>query len=435
MILLRLLVMEQLLRVSGSLINPYHAREKDWGSSLPSILHVTHTDVFADPRVLRSIHAGIAGGFEVQAVGVNQGKQSINSYEASHDGSISLLCPPKVLQRRRSRTSPHWDTPGYLEVADGRRSVLRRLAFSLWLTFKILNEVRSKQPDIIHVHDFVMLPVSCLAAQLVNAKVVYDAHELESEKAGCGRLQRQFTRSLERIVWPKVNGFVTVSKSIQDWYFKEYEPRKGCVVLNAPLTSHRGTHELSLRTRLGASDSELIFVYVGALEYGRGLEKLVRVFSNSGLEAKLVLIGDGTRRQEFMAQSDGAHNVIFMPPVRHDQLTTVLQDADYGLSLIENVSLSDYFSLPNKLLEYINSGMRVVVSDTPDQARLVTTNAFGHVVGENDEDLENLLRHLSSSGRPSRIDPDVVTPFTWAVQEALLIGLYGEVFESQEPTV
>ena len=34
------------------------------------------------------------------------------------------------------------------------------------------------------------------------------------------------------------------------------------------------------------------------------------------------------------------------------KLTNLIKEADVGLCLVENVSLSDYYCLPNKLFEY-----------------------------------------------------------------------------------
>ena len=57
--------------------------------------------------------------------------------------------------------------------------------------------------------------------------------------------------------------------------------------------------------------------------------------------------------------------------------TSIVYSADVGVALIENISLSDYYSLPNKFFEYVFSGLPVLVSDFPDISRVVKKYDLG----------------------------------------------------------
>jgi glycosyltransferase involved in cell wall biosynthesis len=60
--------------------------------------------------------------------------------------------------------------------------------------------------------------------------------------------------------------------------------------------------------------------------------------------------------------------------------------ADVGLALIQNVSLSYFLSLPNKLFEYVAAGLPVVASDFPELRGVVEGRARGAVCAPDDPD-------------------------------------------------
>jgi len=49
----------------------------------------------------------------------------------------------------------------------------------------------------------------------------------------------------------------------------------------------------------------------------------------------------------------------------------VTASVDIGVSLIENLSTSYYYALPNKLFEYIMADVPVVVSNLPQMKKLL----------------------------------------------------------------
>ena len=79
-----------------------------------------------------------------------------------------------------------------------------------------------------------MLPAATLLKVVCKAKLIYDAHELESECQGMPRSLKLLARTTESKLWSKVDVFITVSKSIETWYFNKYGNKKSLIIFNSP---------------------------------------------------------------------------------------------------------------------------------------------------------------------------------------------------------
>ena len=82
-----------------------------------------------------------------------------------------------------------------------------------------------------------------------------------------------------------------------------------------------------------------VFVYVGAIGNGRGIELLLNSFSDTRVNAHLVFIGWGELVETVQSYEMKCDNIHYHPPVSHQELGKLLSGADVGLCLIENVSL------------------------------------------------------------------------------------------------
>ena len=121
---------------------------------------------------------------------------------------------------------------------------------------------RIKEIDVVHCHDYHPLPATLLAKLFFrsNFRIIYDAHEYESQKLGLGKTSRVAIRVLEKLSSHFVNGFITVSSSIMEAYEKLFSLIPRTLILNCPPKWKKSSKNL-YREKLNLSDQSLVGLY------------------------------------------------------------------------------------------------------------------------------------------------------------------------------
>jgi len=144
------------------------------------------------------------------------------------------------------------------------------------------------------------------------------------------------------------------------------------------------------------------------------------------MRSHLVVMGYGALEDEVKEAAAKASNIHFQPAVPPDEVLYYTSSADIGLCLIENTCLSYYYSLPNKLFEYLLSGLPVLVNDMPEQRRIVEEFKCGWVVPESQSEQEKLLLSIDSDQFEARRVGAIRAgeSFNWEDEAAKLRELY-----------
>jgi len=277
------------------------------------------------------------------------------------------------------------------------------------------------KPKLVHCHDTEVLPTGILVKMFTGCKLVYDAHELESQKSGQSKITSRATFRLEALCWSRVDTIISVSDSIIDWYIEHFGPKNHILVLNSPeVRVGENQQDTGFDTgryfhqRYNIHDDDKIFVYLGILAPGRGIELCLEAFTDSAMRAHVVFIGYGVL-SELIEQFSLQHsNIHLHPPVPHDQVVNLVKNADCGLCLVENVSLSDYYCLPNKLFEYCFAGLRVLASNFPEIRNLVDRYSLGMTCELNPEKIRESVKKLIEE-LPGPVQADL-SELSWKVQ-------------------
>ncbi|MBI4946092.1 MAG: glycosyltransferase [Bacteroidetes bacterium] len=260
--------------------------------------------------------------------------------------------------------------------------------------------------DIAVSNDLDTLPANFTATKLRGKKLVYDSHEYFTEVPELkGRnTTRRIWLAIEKFILPKVKYSYTVCDSIAKIYHAKYGIQMK-VVRNLPESGvHNKSHPSSvirhpssvirhqpsvIRHQPSVISSVLkfkngdkkIIIYQGALNVGRGIETVIRAMQLLE-DAVFVVIGDGDIREQLkdiVLQLGVKEKVIFTGKIPFEELPQYTQQADVGISLEENNGLNYYYSLPNKLFDYIQAGIPVLVSDLPEVKAIVNTYQIGRV--------------------------------------------------------
>jgi glycosyltransferase involved in cell wall biosynthesis len=349
------------------------------------ILHLTHTDIRFDNRILKELEAlSILPDNQLFAIGL------IKDEGAAINNTKILNTKIKHVDSifRNIRIIPN---------------TLKHLLIFIEFFLKIFIFSLKIRPKIIHCHDTLVLPIGFFLKFIFKSKLVYDAHELESNKNGQTKLFSIITIIIERICWSRINLLISVSPSIINWYSNKFGLKKSTLILNSPKIISYPQHEKLINNnkyfhkKYNINNDKIIFIYIGALVKGRGIELLLNVFKDPLIKSHIVFMGFGELQNLVFENEKLSHNIHYHESVSHDMITNLVQNADYGLCVLENVSLSDYFCLPNKLFEYAFSGLPVLASDFPDIKNLVHQYNLGICCSFNIKDVKDTIMRLQNN--------------------------------------
>ena len=369
-------------------------------------LHLTHTEIESDSRILKEMSCLFSVGFQVVGLGV-----LLN--EGAKKSEIDFLADIRAIQLRSRR----WT---FLP------RTLRHLASLCELVTKMLPSAIKKKPDVVHCHDTLVLPLGVIVKLFTRAKLVYDAHELESNRNGLTPLQGWLTLWTEKLLWRFVDALIVVSPSIQSWYLQKLGAKPSAVIMNAPLYDDDGVSGGTyLREKFNIPPDQRIFIYVGILGAGRGLDLITEAFTHPTVTSHVVFLGYGEFSEDLKHLASRHANVHVHEAVPHSMVVPIVKSADFGLCLVQNVSLSDYYCLPNKLFEYCFAGVPILASDFPDIRAVLQAYGIGECCSLDPVDIRQAVRELATTSKTFHFAD--VTPLSWQAQESKLVDLYRQV--------
>lgn len=369
------------------------------------ILHLTQTDIRNDSRILKEMRSAYHNNFNVYGVGMSLNE--IETEKSKDLDCLNVMTLNIISNRIKSLPKPIKHTLTLLEF------LAKSTRYSI-----------SLKPDIIHCNDTLVLPIGVFIKFFTKSKLVYDAHELESNRNGLSKNLGKATLLVEKKLWKYVDGLIVVSPSIQKWYIDNIGHKKSTVVLNSPVfESLPNVKSTYLRDRFSIPKDSKIFIYIGILGRGRGIDLILESFKNVD-NAHVVFLGYGDYFEKLSELEKLHSNIHLHDAVEHHKVVEIASSADVGLCLIENVSLSDYYCLPNKLFEYIFGGLPVLASNFPDISYVVEKYSLGVCVDLNPQSIKQGIDSFASESSSFDIKQQNLSDLSWQKQESNLISLY-----------
>lgn len=372
------------------------------------VLSVTN-DLFTDPRVDKTAHSLEKMGCTVLLVGRRY--------------ADSPALPPRSYRTRRMRLL-------------FRKGPLFYAEYQLRL-FLLLLFVRC---DILVANDLDTLLPNVLVSWLRRKPLVYDSHEYFCqvlEVVSRPRVQAVWHR-IERFCFPKTDRVITVSESIAEAYRREYG-KQVTVVRNLPLRRSSGTG--AARAELGLpEEAEILILQGNAIHRERGGELMVEVMPLLPERMMLLVVGAGDALPEMrrrVAELGLQQRVRFTGRVDAGRLPAYTACADVGIALDRSVCLNHDYSLPNKLFEYIQAGVPVLVSALPERRKLVEQYGVGLVVEEMRpqpvaQAILQLLGSAETYAQCRRQCLMAAETLCWEVEEARLCEVYLPIIQQDK---
>ncbi|PZU80945.1 MAG: glycosyl transferase family 1 [Chryseobacterium sp.] len=276
---------------------------------------------------------------------------------------------------------------------------------------------------ILLANDLETIMPNYLISKKLGIPLVFDSHEIFTEMPTIqGRWVKTIWKRIESSFLPKVKRIITASSSYADWFVKEYNINRPVVVRNLPRRiEFEGTIE----------NSKKIILYQGWLNYSRGIDKAILAMQSIE-NSELWIAGSGPLEAEFKEVAKTAnvlHKVKFLGRLSPKELRRITPKADVGISIEENNGLSYYYSLPNKISDYIQSRVPVVVSNFPEMKNIVDNFHVGEVIeNHSPEHLAEKLKIVLKKGKASYLHNLNVAAdeLCWENEEDKILKIFSE---------
>ncbi|SDX09187.1 Glycosyltransferase involved in cell wall bisynthesis [Lutibacter oricola] len=310
------------------------------------IIVSVNNDFSTDQRVQKVCNTLINNNFEVLVIGRKKTK------------TLKLKLPYKVLKFNLVFNR------GMLSYAEFNTRLFFKLFFS--------------KKDVLLANDLDTLLPNFIISKLFNIKLVYDSHELFSELPEL--INRPFKQkiwlTIEKLIVPNLKNTYTVNNSIANFYNKLYKTDFK-VVRNFPKA------QLSIaksKLNFNPNDKKLI-IYQGAINKGRGLELIIETMQYLN-NALLLIIGSGEIETDIKKEVEKHKltNVKLISRVLPSELKKITPLADLGISIEEDLGLNYRYALPNKIFDYVQAEVPVLVSDLPEMSAIIKKYKIGQVV-------------------------------------------------------
>ncbi len=227
-------------------------------------------------------------------------------------------------------------------------------------------------------NDLDTLPACAMARLFTRHPVALDYHELYTEMPEL--IQTPFQRKcwllLEKIFFKVSAVRYTVSQLIACELNNRYH-LPVAVIRNLPFPFDRNQVSPAL-----SANGRKIILYQGVLNVGRGLEMVIKAMHFIE-NAVFVIIGEGDIEADLKAlvQTDKLEGkVIFTGKIPFENLHAYTLSATLGISLEEDRGINYRYALPNKLFDYIQAGIPVLVSDLPEMRAIVEQYKVGEIL-------------------------------------------------------
>lgn len=337
------------------------------------VMAVTN-DMLTDQRVRRAATTLVEAGWTVTVVGRSLQPAGSPQYRRAD------ACEPFAVSRMRLLF---------------RRKAFFYAEYNLRLLLRLL-----RMPvDLIYSNDTDTLPACYLAARLRRKRLFFDAHEMfpeVPELVGRKAVKRVW-EAIEARLFPRLTACCTVSQSIADAYAERYGVKMS-VVRNLPPRRHDAA---DAGPEGGSERRERVLLYQGAVNVGRGVDWLIDALEWLP-QCRLVVAGDGDELQLMIAKAalkPYKDRIEFLGRMLPGDLAAVTRRADLGVCLLKRRGLSYYYALPNRVGDFVQARVPLLMTDFPELRRVAERYGIGTLVPEDCTEPRRLAQAVADALR------------------------------------
>jgi glycosyltransferase involved in cell wall biosynthesis len=246
---------------------------------------------------------------------------------------------------------------------------------------QIRERLRGRSYDLVMANDVETLPVAF--ALFPDARVLFDSHEYAprhfEDKWVWRVFFQRFTLHLCTTYFPRLAAMTTVCEGLADEYHRNFGIRP------AVLTNATRYHELEP----SPTDPDRVrLIHHGGANPSRRIEWMIDSVDRLGdrftLDLMLITPPMANRRtrdylDRLKERVRGHDRIRILPPVPSEEIVPLIRRYDAGIFLIPPINFNYAHTLPNKLFDFIQARLAVVIGPTPEMVRVVNRYDIGVV--------------------------------------------------------
>jgi hypothetical protein len=320
----------------------------------PRLLILSFSPLSSDARVLKQIEL-FREDYAVTTCGIG---------EFERDGVEHIRIPDGLGAR---------DLNGRLITLRWYRRAYWRIPAVRWSA----RALRGRRFDVILADDVETVPVALSLRP--RGGVHADLHEytprLHEEHPAWTRRIKPFWDWVCRTYVRRATSWTTVGEGLAKEYEREFGFLPDVVVNAAPYADLAPT----------PVERPLRLVHSGACLASRNIMAVVDAVAAADSDVTLDLYltpNDPGHLEEIRVRAEEAGRITLHPPVPYADLIATLNRYDVGVHLLAPTNFNNRWALPNKLFDYVQARLGVLVGPSPEMARIVEERGIGRVAAD-----------------------------------------------------
>jgi glycosyltransferase involved in cell wall biosynthesis len=323
---------------------------------MDKLLILTTRDLRSAPRIIRQVEA-LVGNYQIDVVGHN--KMS-NQYVRSVDYNSVVSLFEKVINKFLNSL-----------IAIG---IPLRIAHQYYSLKRLITKQKYK---VIIVHQLEHLPMLLSLRNKLNFKVIFHAHEYYpkefSENQKWNNTFGKHFYSLYKHNVKKCDGVINVSNGIAQECKTEFG-------INSLVVPNAATYSALMPT-INVSNP-IRFIYHGAVMPGRHIEFMLDCIEESSNNIHFTIMGTNQNSDYYksLINKYNSPKISFINPVPFNEIVSTLNKYDIGFYILPQNNFNHTHASPNKIYEYLQAKLVLVVSANPEMVNLIQENKIGYVL-------------------------------------------------------
>ncbi len=318
---------------------------------------------------------------------------------ASADYAVTVIWTDPLLAQNGLPTPIDWGEGIAFQSLPERAGRFSR-QFPGFLGTALLDAALTHRPFVFHGHDLNTCLVALTAARRSGAHAICDFHEWYSENVTWRPLRRLYTphsrlvrlayRWLERLCFVHASALVTVCRSIAEKMADSFSDGRRQnddmlavhVIRNIPDRTREASREYPpLKAQFALSPDRFVLLWQGGIGPSRMVEPIIEALAFAPV-CTLIIRGPeietyGPGYAAIAARIGASDRLRLASAVPSRDVVTAARGADAGVWTLPDLCKNFTYALPNKIFEYLASGLPVLVAHYPEARRLVEEHGVG----------------------------------------------------------